>query len=160
MINNIQYTIIYTNNFELQLNEKTAIKYKINEAIKKYNCNVFDFSDGENLIPIKYNTDNDYIIPNDFIHKNQYLQKNNDCLELLNKCDKMGYKFENIIKMDRYLFDFDFDNNINLNDTIQTLKDNLIRYQLKCRCVYTGNRGVHIVIQSNEVNTIKRYQNI
>jgi hypothetical protein len=156
--NNIK---IYYNNSELTITEKELIADKILNSIKKHNCYVFDYSDGENLIPIKNNISiNDYIIPNEFYKTNKYLIKNKNCLELLNKCDGKGYKLENIIVMNRYLFDFDFDDKININNAIQQLKDIIIDYDLPIRCVYTGNRGVHIVFLSNKVNNKNDYEKV
>jgi len=160
MINALQFSTIYVENFEMPLSEKELIADKILIAIKENQCNIFDFSDGETLIPVKFIASLDYEIPLDMYSKNKYLQDNRGCFELLNKCDGSGYKLENVTKMCRYLFDFDFDNSVNLNDTIQTIKDILIFYNLYCRCVFTGGRGVHIVVLSNDAKSIKKYQNI
>ena len=162
MINNdIEHTIIFSNDFLLSLSDKQSIANKIANAIKQYNCYIFDYTDGENLVPIKdYYTNintNNYAIPTDFYRTNKYLIANKYCLELLNKCDGNSYKLENIVEMDRYLFDFDFDFDVNLAIAIQEIKNILIDYDLPCRCVYTGNRGVHIVFIANKVNNINDY---
>ena len=62
MINDIEKTIILCNNFALEIKEKELIKKQIINAIEKYKCYIFDYSDGENLIPIyDYLNDNDSI---------------------------------------------------------------------------------------------------
>jgi hypothetical protein len=169
MKNEIEKTIILCNNSTLEKNEKEIIKNEIINAIKKHKCYVFDYSDGENLIPIFDYSDLDYAkmniyipstnyeIPTDFYQKNKYLIENKNCLELLNKCDGKGYKLENIIEMNRYLFDFDFDENINLDDAIKQIKNIIIDYDLPVRLVFTGRRGAHLVFLSNKVSNINEY---
>ena len=171
MINELEKTIILCNNFLLDLNEKELIADNIKNAIKLHKCYVFDYSDGENLMPITnyddicldtktidiYIPSINYEIPNIFYQTNKYLIENKNCLELLNKCDCKGYKLENITEMNRYLFDFDFDDDVNLHNAIEQLKCIIIDYDLPIRLVFTGRRGVHLVFLANKVNNISNY---
>jgi predicted metal-binding protein len=53
LLETLEKTTVYYNNFVLTLAEKELIANKIINAIKKHNCYHFDYSDGETLMPIE-----------------------------------------------------------------------------------------------------------
>lgn len=154
MINSIEKTKIYFDNFEFTLLEKQAMQSEIETAIKYYNCSVFDYSEGY-LQP----AGNIYAIPKQLLN-NSYIIENKHSLELLNQYNGIAYTQDNLVSMNRYLFDFDFDKEVNIEFATEQLKQTLIDYCIPARIVFTGNRGVHLVILSNNASSTEQYKTI